>query len=243
MIEHLTQAHDRVLELDLPQNPDSIAILSGGIKKHIREEGEMYLPTSYKDGLGGKGRIIAASKLAEVFPNSPLLTLSHVDPTVPSQAEIYHQELVRQGIDTSRIIKDPDAYNTFSELVAIQRQAQLNAWKNVIVVTNNYHLPRTSYMLEHFEDLARRFQLTEPLQPHTLTLRLVGAEDILTAFSPHYTSLIDAWMKTPSYAKLVELEEKGLQDLQTNTYFFTSRNEAILTTNNLRDRMFEDKKN
>ncbi len=235
MVEHLSnslvvQEEKTIPNETLPTHPDAIAILSGGIMNRPRFGSDWFEPTNFAHGLGGKARVIAATELANQFPKAKLLTLSHVNPEVPSQADIYASTLTRFGVKPERIVKDSHAHNTFSELVAIHNQAVEQGWQHIYVVSNSYH-KRAPYMIEHLKEIIDHYHVHDPQLIGSVqkTLTFIAAEDLLQERNNRYRRLIDQWKESPSYERLLQLEAKGLQDLQNGVYHFSSRSEAVRT--------------
>lgn len=210
------------------KSSDAIVILSGGIVQRARLGHEYYSTTSYRDfGLGGKARVHAGAFLAHTYPDLPIVALSRGDPTFPTHASVIAQELHRHQIEHSRIIQDDEPYNTITEVISTINLSEKYGWKNVTIVSNDYHKDRIMMIKKLIEDLDINSQLTfqakEYLKLEHPHFNFTPAEDILSPLSPHYEKLIYAWKQTSEYKERVLSEKRGVEALLNNSYVIKKR--------------------
>jgi len=80
-------------------------------------------------------------------------------------AELMEHDLVERGVPKDKIVRvEHDAENTTEEAEALARFAAQRKWRNVILVTSNYHTRRARYIFEH-------------VFPAGTTIRVTGARD------------------------------------------------------------------
>jgi len=209
------------------QPPEAIFILSGGIVK--RERGVTTAAYSDLQGesgvLGGKARIIAAAELAKHFPNTKLVMTGsyYPNPKDPSQSSIMSQELKKLGVDVTQIVTEEIALTYYDELSRIVELSLAHNWQSIVVLTNKYHIPRASLMLEKLSELAKN-KGDDNLATHfqefsqKTSYTFVSAEDVLPHKSSHYTYLLKELESSPEYQKRVESEKRGVEALKSGTY-------------------------
>lgn len=212
----------------LGENPDAIFVLSGGIvKTRSVNRTPKYKSTAYSEsdpsGLmgGGKARVIAAVEVLKYFPTLKVVTTSYVEKDTPTHAQIMSDELISMGVNPSRIVLEENSNSTISELIEMVQLSDENKWKNVVVISNRYHIPR-------LEEMYKRIEILHPdnvfisrlrkLEQSGFNIKFAAAEDILPLRSVRYKKLIDEMQNSLEYKKRVEAEENGLQAVKTGDY-------------------------
>jgi uncharacterized SAM-binding protein YcdF (DUF218 family) len=199
-------------------SPDAIIVLSGG----VTQKGDgTYRSTAYKDdGFGGKARVIAAAELAAAFPDSVIVTTSKVGDE--NHAQIMKAELERLSIPEDRILTEERSTNTRTELEEMARMTVDYNWGNVVVITNDWHMPRTKEFFERLGSLPRTDEETvtalQAMKDANIQVSFVEAEDILPIRSSKYQPLIDAAKSTEDHLERVAAEERGIRALREGTY-------------------------
>lgn len=188
--------------------PDAIAILTGGTV--CLSDGK-YCSTTYKDGdkfgtLGGHVRVEAASILATEYPNSIIVTTGKGagDGKSPSHASVMGRELIDLGVNGDRILKEEVSTTTKSGIEQILIIARKHNWKHIMLISNEYHIPRLSIMWDS-------------LNP-TIKADFISAEDIIIQNLPEFKETFEHIKSTPAYKKRLESEARGIEALRLGMY-------------------------
>ena len=256
------------------EKPDAIFVLGGGNRRVKDSRGKVSYKTSPYKGeyfpaqIGGaKARPIAALELSGYYPDAKIVTMSHTpkklfysdSEIIPSLAQVMAEELVQNGINRDKIIEKPEPTSTLTELMEVIKISAENKWKNVAVVTNNYHIERATNLMSILTDGPRlkdlKYQLREnfegvgeaeifsrkweDLQQSTNKFKAAGgiivfvsAEDILQKRSPHYTALLSRVGELSGYSRVIEQERTYAKKIKEGIYTFSreSFREYILLT-------------
>ncbi len=108
---------------------------------------------------GGKARVLAVRNLSEVFTNVGIITDSRYpvgesdQPDFPEvHSQIYKRYLERAGIPSDRIEEENESTTTFEGLINFLLIAVNEKRNHLVVVTNDYHLPRTEKIMDLLMD-------------------------------------------------------------------------------------------
>ncbi len=226
--ENKRELYQNILNKESNQKelPEAIFVLSGGIKKS--EEGKFKtLSYSEKDVhgfvTGGKARVISAAELAKTFPEIKLVTTSAVEPNYPSHARIMANELLKLEVPKDQIILEEKSIDTLTQFMEMVKISVQEKWKRIIILTNDYHIPRAKEMFQQIESLVKgedsEFDaaLIKFKEANT-EINFMSAEEILETTDPHFKTLIEKVRQTEEYKKRLEAEEKGLKDLRSGEY-------------------------
>lgn len=223
--EILPQEKRATYEKILGGIPDVLFILSG----NIVWDGRKFRSTTYQDSdqhgmLGGKARVIVGAELAKYFPETKIVPTTHTNPALPSEASVMEQELIRLGVPREQILKEEQSFSTHSELVEMVKLASLHKWEHVGIVTSDYHVPRVQEMYEYLEALSSDEIFQKQLSEFRTTTKVtfVEAESILPLRSKHYVKLIEDAKKTEEYARRLDSEKGGREDLKKKQYDMSS---------------------
>ena len=226
------------IERILALKPDAVFVHSGGIIESGRDDKRVLKSTPYgsKDHIGlfggGKARVIAAAQLAEYFPEAKIVTNSTVTNNlgqVEPHALVYAAELRdKHEVPDSQIIVQEDSIDTATELIELMRMTENMGWKRVVMITNDYHLPRAKAIFENLEALAAKnyeeedskevAKLLKRTKEAGTELIFQGAEEILELRSPHYKNLIAAAQDTQAFKDRVAAEANGVKQILDGTY-------------------------
>lgn len=202
------------------QDSDSrnvIVVLGGGL---IQEsdgtwrvprllEGDVHAVTN--DGF----RVDAAAILAKTYPNAMIIvsggTGQYKDvPGAPSVAKVIRELLLDAGVNPLRIITEENSSSTLGQLRNLPPLIEKTGANHVLLVTNEWHVPRVSTFLSEVDSL-RAWKAFE--------VEFVGAEEFLLKMDP------DAWMYTidvartsESMKKRLELERQGVEAIKAGAY-------------------------
>lgn len=227
------------LEALVGVKPDAVYILGGGIIRHSKN-GDFFLPPYLGAGNsaagGGALRMIAGADLGVAFPQSSLYASGgSLREAVPSTAEMTRLNLVRFGISETRIRVHEKPLTTSMEIVeVIEVAGSFTEGQNLVVCTNDFHIPRSEAMYgmilegdfsflptQEYEDFE---QVKERLLKALVALRgkqgvtFIAAEDVLHITRPRFHQAHHRISNTDAYTRRVALETQGLQDLLNGVY-------------------------
>ncbi len=246
-------------ELGLTRSPDAIAVLSGGqsvlgYRQDRKADGRFSCglevvgkPTRFTDldikGLmgGGEERVAAAAVLAEVFLQARIVTNSIFVKTgegengrdvIYRDARVYAKALMEINPKLKpRIIRQEKSDSTAKELVELTKLAVQNGWKNMLVITNGYHVPRVVAMYDNLSELFSSFpngdyrsELADAMSEfgeQNGRFEFVKAEAILIRMSSRRfdNKIRQAYNpENPAYLERKNSEKKGLKDIKTGNY-------------------------
>lgn len=129
-------------------------------------------------------------------------------PNVPPVAEVMKQELIRLGLKSGEIIKEPKTLSTYHELVWVKKLLRKN--KKIIIISNAYHLPR----IEAF------INCLPALKELKRTVKLIAAEKIVTKYNKELGLKISKILKSKQVAQIITEEKKGIKALRSGHYKF-----------------------
>ncbi|UQB43061.1 YdcF family protein [Thiomicrospira microaerophila] len=124
---------------ELPQNIDGIIVLGGG------EDLKRSLSWNVAElGLGGD-RFIAAKKLADLYPDSPIIFTGGSGSiqlqNQGSEGEVAAQVFNDMGLNPSRLVLENASRNTYENFKNIKPLLEANG--QYILVTSAFHMPRS----------------------------------------------------------------------------------------------------
>lgn len=197
-----------------------IFVLGGGIKK---EPNGRWHSTSYSDagdkfGLDGhRLRLEAAALLWKDEPESVIVVSGGkgqlaIIPGAPTVSSVMKDELVSMGVPEEAIIEENRSANTFENLKFMaEKVMELGGAEHVVIISNDYHLPRIKTMIEINHEL-KAFA-------SSVFLEFSAAEDVLLGHdSKSWKEIIEKARASDAYKKRVELEKKGVEDIKSGRY-------------------------
>ena len=108
---------------------------------------------------GGKARVLAVRNLSEVFQGAGIVTDSRFSvnksdhPDFPEiHSKVYKNFLEKAGIPSDKIEEEKESTTTFEGLINFLLIAVNENKNHLVVVTNDYHIPRTRKILEFLMD-------------------------------------------------------------------------------------------
>lgn len=229
--ESLQRKAERMKEIFHGVQPDAVVILSADIveapERTIGYKSGSYADLDVRDLLSGaKARVIAGAEASKYFQDAEIVTDTRdrdLSRGRPTHAAVYADELRRLGVDQSRIVMEEESVNTIEELIETIKMAEQRNWKEVALISNDYHVPRIRELYARLEDFAQAHD-TEFWNAYTAfqignrSLQVVSAEDILPVRNPRYSRLIQEVHSLPEYGARVRAEQKGIEDLRNNKY-------------------------
>jgi len=209
----------------------AVFILDSDIRETPQKD--RHRPTSYKDTdahgflAGGHARVIAAAEIGKHFPEVKLITTSYYQPDKPIHAEVYARELEQLSIPKNQIELEKKSTSTLTSLIEMVKLAKNHEWKEMSILTNDFHVPRTQEMYHQLKNLAESLNLVDEefskawdyfKKEGGLKISFITAEEILPLRDHRYKAIIEKVKKTETYKKRVKSEEKGLKQLKEETY-------------------------
>jgi len=194
-------------------NPDAIIILSAGF---IAEKDEklgktIYRSTTYEEGdafgtLGGYARVQAAVELAKKYSKAFLVTTGKEGPQGMSAAKIQASELEVLSVSSDRIILEEQSVNTKTQIEEALRIAEDYTWKEIVFITNKYHIKRVQLFVEHYKkNLACKITYQD-------------AESVLAKSDPLFMKEFKKIQNAQAYRVRLESEKRGIEAIRKGIY-------------------------
>ncbi|KKS34907.1 MAG: Membrane associated protein [Parcubacteria group bacterium GW2011_GWC2_42_12] len=177
---------------------DNFGICGGGLR--VKAAGYLYKDKQCQAVIasGGKGQ------LKKVLPGK--ITL----------ASIIKDELIKVGIPAKNIIKEERSGNTYQQLKELQKIIMASNFKDIIIISNRYHLPRLRAMIRYAGDLRalkKMFDLSR--------LEIKSAEDVVIEYQPKiWSKIINRVYKSRAMTKRIKLENQGTGQIKRGVYQF-----------------------
>ncbi|MDP3772205.1 MAG: YdcF family protein [bacterium] len=209
---------------------DVVCVLGGGIVPRKMRGGEVrrYQSTAYshrdRNELlgGGKARIIAAAHLlTHYFSYAVAVTVGNqIVNGRAVEAHVLAEELVRYGVSAGRIIREDKSANTLQTMDEIVVLIERYGWKDVLMITNEYHVPRAKLSFNQpSKEVAPGVGIAWRRVSSLVNVSFVSAESVLLRRSPeHYTPLIERAKASLAYQDRVAAEERGVEKLMFGGY-------------------------
>lgn len=193
-------------------------ILGGSLKK----EKNKWRTTNFNENgddfgvLGDRLRVVAGSYLYKDDPNLLFITscgkgqYKNIQ-NAPNVSSVLKKELIELGVPQEKITEENNSNNTWQQLQEIKKITQRDGLEQVIIISNRYHLPRITAMIEKDSELNKLFKQS--------IIKLQSAEDIVLKYNPKkWGKIVDDAYKSESMKKRIKLEEKGVKDIKKGTY-------------------------
>lgn len=177
----------------------------------------------------GKARSIAGAEIASLFPEAAVVTNSYnrFNADEPTMASVVRSELIRRGVGAERIITEEESFSTVTQYIEMLKLAIEHEWTRLSVVINEYYFTRATALYENlgsiveydnpqdtqeFQEMLRKF--------HSMngTVSFVIADNVMRLMNDRWSTYFDTLKQTNGYKKTVEMEAKGLADLQAGKY-------------------------
>ncbi len=211
----------------IPFVPDAIIILSAGTIHDPNSHGVGGFRSTRVDEsdafgtLFGEARIVAAAELALYFENAKVVTTSARSPGEPTHALILREELADLSIPKERVVLEEKSGNTLTQIGECMKIVCDNGWTRVVMVTNEYQIPRAQAMYEHFEKLnvpEAMKKAVEEVKTRGVQVVFVGAERILPYRDKLFIDIIEKMKASAEYKKRLENEERGTKMVVSGEY-------------------------
>lgn len=209
------------------QLPDVVFSHAGGM--YFSEGRDMHRMTSYSQltehgqATGGRLRVIATAEIAEAIPETKIIanSFNRFDPEEPTIASVIKSELVKRGVDPSRIETEESSFSTVTQLVEMVKLAVQNKWQRIVSITNEFHVPRTTTMFEMLDSIVDDAEFQETLtafKEQGTEVQFITSEEVLRLVDARFTSYFEKVAQSEQYAHTVASEAKGLEDLKAGRY-------------------------
>lgn len=197
----------------------TLAILGGGLEK----DNGKWRTTNYTDlgdkfGLSGdRMRLEAARCLYEDEKVGSIIILGgkgqlHAEPDLRSVSYVMSRELVKMGVPEQKMTLEKKSGSTFEQLAELSKLLDEEDYE-VPLISNEFHLPRISAMIDHLLE-REQFKKLERVVP-------MSAEMIVLKYeSSKWKALIDKAYSSDAMKERIQREEKGIEDLKTGKYKF-----------------------
>ena len=195
----------------------AIVILAGGFTRDASGEwhSSPFGAPATVSMSGSYVRITAAAMLAKrdkdaiVVPSGGRGQADKLFPPGLFLSTVMKRELVLEGVPESSILEENQSGNTLQQLREIVRLTQEHRWPWVKIVSSRFHLPRIRAMIEYLE-------IMETLR---LVVEYVSAEEVVLSQEPdEWRTAIDTAYASDEFQQLMELEVRGVKQLQDGTY-------------------------
>lgn len=201
----------------------AICVLSAGIKKNKKGEWAStdFIEDDDKFGApGGKLRVAAASYLHKDNSNISIIAsggrgrdIRNDESSRPDLADILTRELKDFGVPESCIIKENKSNKTIEQLKELKLIMSDKNLDELIVITNDYHLPRIKAILEHDNELRKL--------PNDCRIVLRSAEEICLQYNREkWHNIIKEAYESEEMKRRMEMEAKGVEQIKNGTYIF-----------------------
>ena len=215
--------------------PDLILVVLGGNLVRDSISGR-WRTTHFDEGdnfgiLGDFVRVHAAALLLNESPSLIALLsggrgqLREI-PDSPPVAMVMRDELIALGISPERLIVESRSNNTYEQLFYVAEELARRSPAGspppapLQLLSNRWHLPRISLMLQSIEPLREAWR--------TRTWETVAAEDVLLAHDlASWEPVIARAYGDSRMVKRQEAEARGIADLRAGRYTFSATNEGI----------------
>lgn len=199
----------------------SIVVIGGGLKKvgsrwktiDLGEGGDDFAASN------DRWRVEAAASFWQKNPDYFILALGGKGqltpiPGAPTVAEVIKNELKDLGVPDRVILKEEKSGNTLEQLSELKRIIKEENFKEVLIISNEWHIPRIKAIFEFYPGLKEDFNAE---------VQFLSAEDILLNNNPtNWQKRIEEARENPQIMERVRLEKQGVEQIKNGTYKFSN---------------------
>ncbi|MDD5554646.1 MAG: YdcF family protein, partial [Patescibacteria group bacterium] len=203
-----------------------IVVLSAGIK---RDKSGKWVSTdlieaeNFAGAPGGKARVMAASYIYKENPESFIVASGGhgsdkniIGVKHPRLSKILKRELEESGVPDGKIIEENKSRTTYQQLLELQKITVEKGIRNIIIISNRYHLPRIRAMIKYGPGLNFLKKMLSDLN-----IKLISAENLLIKHRPgKWKKIIEKAYKSKDMIARIKLERKGVEQIKRGTYKF-----------------------
>lgn len=194
-------------------------ILGGNIYKTAKGR---WQTSSFSEGdehgvLGDRLRVIAGEYLFKDDQHQDIVVLGGHGQLegiegAPFVSEVMRDELVERGIAADHIVTETESGNTYQQLQHLKRLCAERGYTDMILVTNEYHMPRVQALI------GRDADLEQMLERGALTVE--SAEKILIEHEPKWERTIREAYESDAMRHRIAQESAGVEQIKKGTYRF-----------------------
>jgi len=167
---------------------------------------------------GGRMRVLAASVLYQKDPSRVIIAsggrgwdIKQDESQRPNLAGIIKHELMESGVPEEKIIEETASNTTFEQLFELKKIIQHGQYKSVLIISNEWHLPRIKAMLNYKDDLKELKKITE--------VKLISAEKVLMKHNKNqWQKIIRVSYDSKAMKQRIILEKQGIKLIKNNSY-------------------------
>jgi hypothetical protein len=150
-----------------------------------------------------------------IMPSGRQGRLSEIVPSDVFISGVIKKELVELGVKSENIIEEDKSGSTVEQLKELVNIIQKYEPKEILVLSNEWHLPRTQAMINFHPALL--------LLKKKSNFKLLSAEDVLLKYDKiKWNDIIEKNRKSPEVLRNIEMEQNGVKQIKNGTYKFTS---------------------
>jgi len=197
----------------------AIVIFGGGLSKG---KGGTWHTTRFDEKgdqsgvLGDRLRVLAGKAMYDKNRNQQIIVLGGSGQLAdvkgaPTVSEVIKRELMELGVPAGKIFTETFSKNTYTQLIELKKILGLERYDKIVIISNDYHLPRIKIMMEKDEFFAERLGGN--------SFKLVSSEKILLKHNPKkWSGVIKNAYESRGMRNRIKREEKGVRMLKEGKY-------------------------
>ncbi|MDP2586985.1 MAG: YdcF family protein [Candidatus Komeilibacteria bacterium] len=196
-----------------------IIILGGGLVKNPDNSFRTarFNETGDNSGLiGGGARVDAAAYLLQEDSERLIIASGGqgILPGIgqhPDISKVIKNELLALGVEEKKIIEENKSDTTYQQLIELKKLLTDKNVIEVVMITNQWHLPRVQAMIEGNADFKDFYQ--------KINCQFLTAEEIVIKEAPEqWQKIIEAAYQSPAMQERLAAEERGIKQINEGTY-------------------------
>src|SRR3989344_7674367 len=188
----------------------AIVILAGGFRKNRKGR---WQSDGFSGPVSGSNlRVLAGSYLFKKDPRRIIIASGgrgylRKYKDAPGCSDIMRKELKALGIPGHKIIEEKKSNNTYQQLEELNQLLKKLKINNVIIVSNQYHLPRVKAMLKYLFE----FKLADKI-------RFIQAEKVVIEYHLGLKYKIEKLYQSEKVKKMIQKEKEGIKQIKNGRY-------------------------
>ncbi|KKU13885.1 MAG: hypothetical protein UX20_C0011G0016 [Candidatus Magasanikbacteria bacterium GW2011_GWC2_45_8] len=175
---------------------------------------------SEKDAFGALGdrlRVVAGGIIYAEHPEAVVIVLGGRGQLksvlgVPTVASIIKQELIKLKVPPKRVIIEEKSGNTFEQLVTLSGIIRRGKYDKIMIISNEYHLPRIRTMIKYDSALNRILHDAKALSAEKIVMR---------KHHKKWAGIIAKAYAGAAMKQRIRLEKKGVVDIKSGVYKYS----------------------
>ena len=202
----------------MDNQPEAIVILGGGMVKN--PDGSFRTTNFNEKGdrsgvTGDRLRVEAANYLFKENSNRTIIVSGGQGMMKigvhPNISTVIKKELIKLGIPENKIIEEDRTNNTYQQLVELKKILKEKEIKDVIMVTNKWHMPRTQLMIENVKEFKDFYK--------KINLKFLTAEEVALKHDKNkWQRIINDAYSSQVMKERLKLEQNGIKQIKDGTY-------------------------